>query len=86
MKDDERRLLLAAAAADVRWRELRQHRFIDALAEGLGIHPKRGLYLAGKWSDKGWWEYGVTLRSGWLTAAGKAKAAELGEQDRKAGP
>lgn len=82
MKDDERRLLLAAAAVDG------QHPrpFIDDLSAHLGIHPKRGLYLAGKWSDKGWWEYGVTLRSGWLTAAGKAKVAELGEQDRKADP
>lgn len=24
-----------------------------------------------KWVRKGWWEFGVTLRSGWLTPEGK---------------
>lgn len=36
-------------------------------AKRLGIHEKRAFTLVGKWCDKGWWDYGVTLRSGWFT-------------------
>jgi len=28
-------------------------------------------YVLDKWSDKGYWEYGVSLRSGWLTEDGR---------------
>ena len=31
---------------------------------------KREVYILDKWSGKGWWDYGVTLRSGWLTEKG----------------
>ena len=32
---------------------------------------KKQYYWLDKWTDKGFWEYGVSLRSGWLTAEGK---------------
>lgn len=33
-----------------------------------------------KWTRKGWWDYGVTLRSGWLTKRGfEALRAALGD-------
>ena len=35
----------------------------------------REAYVLGKWADRGWWEYGVSLRGGWLTADGRARFA-----------
>lgn len=35
-------------------------------------HPNRVLYVIEKWSGKGWWQYGVSLRCGWLTNQGRA--------------
>ena len=35
-----------------------------------GTHPKRQHRLAEKWDDRGWWDCGMTLRSGWLTPEG----------------
>jgi hypothetical protein len=37
--------------------------------------PKRFYSLLAKWERKGWWEYGVSLRGGWLTDAGRAALA-----------
>lgn len=31
---------------------------------------KRQYYILDKWTRKGWWEYGVSLRSGWMTQEG----------------
>lgn len=31
---------------------------------------KRQYSYLDKWSDKGWWEYGVSSRSGWLEKEG----------------
>lgn len=38
------------------------------------IHYKRCWYLLGKWTKKGWYDYGVTLDLGWLTPQGVAVA------------
>jgi len=38
------------------------------------MHYKRAWYLLQKWSDKGWYDYGVTLDLGWLTDKGKEAA------------
>lgn len=40
--------------------------FADAIGAKLGISSKRVHFLLYKWSDRGWWNYGVTARSGWL--------------------
>ena len=44
---------------------------IDAVLVGirhLGLNEKQAYSWMDKWSRKGWWDYGVTLRSGWFTA------------------
>ncbi len=48
--------------------------FVDDIGERLGMHTKRTLYLLDKWTDKGWWEYGVSLRTGWFTELGLEEA------------
>jgi hypothetical protein len=34
---------------------------------------KREYYILDKWADKGYWDYGSSLRAGWLTDEGKKK-------------
>lgn len=64
MKPDEKALAKAVLArAD--------YCFVDVLGETLGIHRKRTLGILTKWSRRDWWDYGVSLRSGWLTDTGK---------------
>jgi len=41
--------------------------FADVVADRLGIEWNRAEYLLEKWTRAGWWEWGVSLRSGWLT-------------------
>lgn len=41
----------------------------DLISE-LGIPWKRGAYLCQKWTDKGWYDYGVAVDLGWLTDKG----------------
>ncbi len=75
---DEVRLRLAILANH--GRNLRDHR------DGLGpwVHKmasvdmieKRAMAMLDKWDRKGWWEYGVSLRSGWLTAKGLVALTE----------
>lgn len=44
--------------------------FAFEIAESLGMNYKRAQYLYLKWSERGWWDYGVSARTGWLTEAG----------------
>jgi hypothetical protein len=48
-------------------------------AEGRIANSKQMWATLDKWRRNGWYEYGVTLDLGWLTAAGKAHLATLGE-------
>jgi hypothetical protein len=45
----------------------------------LDIHPKRVNYLLLKWAGRDWLDYGTSPGFGWLTDAGKARAAELAQ-------
>ncbi len=36
----------------------------------LGIPEKRLMYIFKKWTGRGWFESGVSTRTGWLTRAG----------------
>ena len=45
------------------------------VAADLGMHEKRLQYILLKWTDKGWWDYGVSARTGWLTDKGIAQVA-----------
>lgn len=41
--------------------------FVMDTALFLGIPGKRLYALLLKWAARGWWDYGVTARSGWFT-------------------
>ena len=70
MKPDERRLLLALA-----FQVDSPIVMVRGLIRALKVDRERAVYLCNKWSDKGWYEYGVSPLLGWLTDAG-VKAAE----------
>lgn len=38
--------------------------------EALGMHPKRSEYILAKWSERGWWDWGVAIMTGWITEEG----------------
>ena len=40
-----------------------------------GVPVKRMRFWLNEWSDKGWYDYGVTLDLGWLTEEGEAALA-----------
>jgi len=71
--------LMAAIAAEGR---LLGRRCAKELAEEQGMHPRRAEYIYEKWIRKGWWECGISRRTGWLTEAGWERAAALGEDGR----
>ncbi len=72
MKDDEKALM----AALLKRHETKSPPRADLLFDPLGINCKRGYYILEKFDKKGWWMYGVSLRTGYLTEAGLAKAKE----------
>lgn len=72
MKEDERQFLVTLAAE--RPCQLAIGPYATDIGKRLGMHWKRAEYLLDKWTGKGWWECGVTLRSGWLTEKGLAAA------------
>lgn len=50
-----------------------------------GIKKQEYGYLD-KWSRKGWWDYGVSSRSGWLTDEGKVELPKrFSESTQQAG-
>jgi len=72
MKEDERKFMI-----DVLYRCHRDFTPRDLINEdGFPMHYKRAWYLLEKWSDKGWYDYGVTSDLGWLTNEGKSHAIE----------
>lgn len=70
MKSDELQLLKVALA----WHGRKGRPLMDALGAEFGMHHKRIQFLLEKWGDKGWWECGVSERTGWLTDKGLAEA------------
>lgn len=70
MKRDERRLLLAGAA----WGPADQPPDWRSIAESIGMHPKRAWKILEKWTDRGWFEFGVSPFGGWLTEDGIKEA------------
>jgi hypothetical protein len=50
----------------------------------VGMHEKRSAAIYAKWVARGWAEYGVTLRTCWLTNEGKAALARrVAEHDAR---
>lgn len=72
MKDDEKRFLCDIYKAE---QDLMPRDIINK--PDFYLHYKRAWYLLEKWSNKGWYEYGVTLDLGWLTLLGKEVAEGL---------
>lgn len=70
MKEDEIRFLLDLYNKNISPRELINQ-------PDFYIHHKRAWYLLEKWSNKGLYDYGVTIDLGWLTTKGKKVAKEL---------
>jgi hypothetical protein len=44
------------------------------VAASLGMHPKRAAYIFQKWTDRGWYNYGVSVGTGWMEPEGLAVA------------
>ncbi len=65
MKDDERRML-----ERVLWGDVPMY-----AGAALDIHPNRVHRICEKWITKGWFECGVSARTGWITDAEKAREA-----------
>lgn len=63
IKDDERKLMKTAL-------EKEEGKSFMVLGEELQIPSKRLRYLLGKWSVRGWYDYGVCVDRGWLTLEG----------------
>jgi len=59
MKPDEQELLT----------ELRNHPelFTRTVIEQLHMNKKRAAYILEKWTERGWYDYGVNVFAGWLT-------------------
>ncbi len=57
----------------------------DCLSEAEWAElSSRWAYVLDKWTRKGWWEYGVSLRTGWLTDAGyEALPRMIAETERR---
>lgn len=66
MKPDELAFLRALLSADCNVRDL--------IASLPDLNTKRAHYLLRKWTKKGWYDYGVSLDLGWLTAKGEEVA------------
>ena len=62
IKKDEKKL----------YKELRQRfpegtlRNVERIFEVLGIQVNRGYYILEKWADKGYIDYGVSVRGAWF--------------------
>lgn len=82
MKPDERQLLRRLAELQPGYGKRRppEWAFATDVGVALGMAEKRAAYVLDKWAGKGWWEYGVSLRTGWLTPEGFAAARGLAEQ------
>jgi hypothetical protein len=42
---------------------------------GFPMHHKRAWFLLEKWARLGWYDYGVSVDTGWMEPTGVAKAA-----------
>ena len=70
MKTDERKFAALVLQC--------QHGYeIREVMNTCGVPFKRCVYYLEKWSRKDWYDYGVSLDLGWLTALGIEKLREM---------
>lgn len=70
MKNDEREFL--------QWLQKRtledpNQPYVRQLILDMGMNEKRAAYICEKWTNKGWYDYGVNVLAGWLTEEGMNK-------------
>ena len=76
MKPDERLLLAACLArCRVQWEEREAAEWPRDVAGDLGVHPKRAHYLFCKWTEQGFYEYGVNAGLGWFIQSASPEIA-----------
>ena len=66
MKPDERELLQSLLDETVAMKARGEVLYVREWVERQPINRKRAWYLLGKWTRKGWYDYGVSLGAGWL--------------------
>ncbi len=67
MKEDEKKLL---KFLQKRTMEDKQRLYVRQLIIDLDMNEKRAAYICEKWTNKGWYDWGVTVLAGWLTKKG----------------
>jgi hypothetical protein len=73
MKLDERKFLIELGR--VRPKQTVDGPTAEDVGLRLGLSTTRINFILNKWDIRGWWDCGVTLRSGWLTKLGRWAAA-----------
>jgi hypothetical protein len=68
MKPDERKLLDEIQKRSAHGSFV----YVRRVVAELGMNEKRAAYICGKWTDRGWYNYGVNVLSGWLTDEGRS--------------
>ena len=72
MKPDEL-TLLDYLKANTSMEDSESFPYVREVASNLGMAPKRAAYICEKWTNKGWYDYGVNVLAGWLTPEGLAQ-------------
>lgn len=73
MKPDEKKFAKAILTATIynhQGMEFAKTFYVGELIKTIGLNEKRAAYILLKWSDKGWYDYGVAVFAGWLTEKG----------------
>lgn len=66
MKQDEQELLAAMRERAA----LGERGYVRDVVGWLCLNDKRAAYILEKWTNKGWYDYGVNVFAGWLTDEG----------------
>ena len=67
-KKDERILLCALQARSSV--QMATSPTVREIVDTLGMHHKRAEYICKKWSERGWYDWGVSVLTGWLEGDG----------------
>lgn len=78
VKDDEKKLMMLLVYRENSLKFISDDILKTAcqIAEKILMPQKRLIHILNKWSECGFWEYGVSVESGWVTGLGLSKANE----------